>query len=195
MKSREMRMIFKNLPGFNGSYKINYLGELYSLRIKKLKQLDPSTDKYKLSKNGRVIFISKKEVRKKFFELIDEPAQIINIYNKILVEKMVKEDDSLSDNLNIDVYMYNRNKFDKSLLIGQFISSNKDNIYIELHESIFEQELIKNISKYKALITYKNNVLIELVNEKDLDYVRNKILVKNKDSDDSFKKEASIGIS
>ena len=37
MKSREMRMQFRPLNGFEKQYKVNYLGEIYSIKYKKLK--------------------------------------------------------------------------------------------------------------------------------------------------------------
>lgn len=169
MKSREMRMQFRPLIGFEEQYKVNYLGEIYSIRYKKLKSLIKGH--YKIRKHGREYFLSKQDSRKLFFQSLDEPVEVINIYNKIKVKKIIQQEDFIKD---VEVYIYNKNKFDESLVIGTAESSTVDYLTIELYDTEFEQELLENHYKYKAFVTYKNNIIIELLSEQQLEVFNSK---------------------
>lgn len=164
MKSRELRMRFVPLEGFENQYKVNYLGELYSIRYKKLK--DVIKGKYHLRKDGRVYFLSKRETQYLFFKSIDKPVETIDIYNKIKVKKVVSQEDFIE---NVEVYIYNKNKFDETLAIGNVKSSTLNHLTIELYDTPYQEQLLQEHNKYKAYITYKDNIIIELLSEQQLE--------------------------
>lgn len=159
MKSREMRMIFKDLPKCRG-YKINYIGELYSVKRKKLKNLEEGN--YKLMVNGNYKFITPKELQKTFFKLVDAKTEIIDIYKKISIRKV---DPEMSIENGSPVFMYNSIGFDNSNIIGYIISSDEESITIELHSSKYEDILYKNSEKYLGIIVSKQNSFVKIILE------------------------------
>ena len=169
MKSREMRMQFRPLNGFEKQYKVNYLGEIYSIKYKKLKEMIKG--EYHIRKNGRVYFISKLKAQKMFFQALDKPVEEINIYNKIKVKKLIRETDFIE---NVEVYIYNKNKFDKSLIIGNVLYTTKEHMIIELYDTEYEEQMLKNHSDYRAYVTYKDNIIIELLNDQQLELFNSK---------------------
>lgn len=169
MKSRELRMQFKPLEGFEEQYKVNYLGELYSIKYKRLKEIIKG--QYHIRKNGRVYFITKSEAQRTFFQSQDKPLETIDIYNKIIVKKLIPQDDYIE---NVEVYIYNNNKFDETLIIGNVKASSLDYLTIELYDTKYEDMLLKEHSNYKAYITYKDNIIIELLSEQQLEVFNNK---------------------
>lgn len=74
----QVRKFFKDMPEFGGAYKINYLGDLYSVRLKKLKKLEPTNNKYLLKKIGNFYNYSRKDIQKIFFSIDDESTVYID---------------------------------------------------------------------------------------------------------------------
>lgn len=87
MINMQVRKIFKDMPEFGGAYKINYLGDLYSVRLKKLKKLEPTTNKYLLKKAGNLYKYARKDVQKIFFSIDDESTIYLdNVYKDDICE-------------------------------------------------------------------------------------------------------------
>lgn len=159
MKSREMRMIFKDLPKYRG-YKINYIGELYSVKRKKLKNLEDGS--YKLLVNGNYKFITPRELQKTFFKLVNVKTEIIDIYKKISIRKL---DPEMNIEIGSPVFMYNSIWFDYNNIIGYVISCDEEFISIELHSSKYEDILYKNSEDYLGIIVSKQNSFVKIILE------------------------------
>lgn len=168
MKSREMRMRFKPLKGFESAYKINYIGEVYSVKFKKLKmELEGS---YRLRGNGRIYQYTKRDIQKLYFQDLDSDIEYINVYSTITVKKINKAHGLLE---GLYVYKYSKNKLNETL-VGVVISSTENDITIELCESKYEQEFIEHYNIYKAHITNKDDILIELVSDEQIKVLNSK---------------------